>query len=63
MSRSDADHDADVLDLGHVGEAAALTGQRRGGQHLERGILAAADLDTATQRPATRDAERLPLDG
>ena len=39
------DHDAHVLDLGHVREAAALAGQRRRGEHLERGVLAAADLD------------------
>ena len=58
-----SDHDAHVLDLRDVGEAAALTGQRRGGEHLERGVLAAADLDAATQRPAARDPEGLPLYG
>ena len=33
-------HDAHVLDLGHVGEPAALAGQGRRGQQLERGVLA-----------------------
>ena len=56
------DHDAHVLDLRDVREAAALAGQGRRGEHLERGVLAAADLDAAAQRPAARYAEGLPLD-
>ena len=40
-------HDAHVLDLGDVRDAAALAGQRRGGEHLERSVLRAADRDGA----------------
>ena len=56
-----AGHDAHVLDLGHVGEAAPLTGQSRSGEQFQRGVLAAADLDLAAQRAAAGDAERLAL--
>jgi hypothetical protein len=52
-------HDPDVLDLGHVREAAALAGQRRRGQHLERGVLRAADRHGAVQRHAALDPEDL----
>ena len=57
-----ADHDAHVLDLRHVREPAALAGQRGRGEHLERRVLAAADLDSAAQRPTARYPEGLPLD-
>ena len=53
-------HDPDVLDLGDVGDAAAFAGQRRRGEHLERGVLRAADRDRAGQRPPALDAEDLP---
>ena len=56
------DHDAHVRDLGHVREAAALAGQGRRGEQLERGVLAAADGDLAAQRAAALDAEGLALD-
>ena len=51
-------HHAHVLDLGDVGEPAALAGQRRGGQQLERGVLGAADRDGPGQRPAALDRGR-----
>ena len=52
-------HDPHVLDLGDVGEPAALTGQGRGGQHLERGVLGAADRDDPRQRLSPDDPEDL----
>src|SRR5258705_8705793 len=52
-------HDPDLLDLRDVRESAALTGQGRRGEHLERRVLRAADRDLATQRHAALDAEDL----
>ena len=52
-------HDPHVLDLGDVGEPAALTGQGRGGQHLERRVLRAADRDDPRQRLPPDDPEDL----
>ena len=62
VRRGMVDHDAEVgerlghrphvLDLGHVAEPAALAGQGRGGEHLERGVLGAADADRALERRA-----------
>ena len=43
-------HRAHVLDLGHVAEPAALAGQGRGGEHLQRRVLGAADPDRALER-------------
>src|SRR3990172_8412484 len=51
-------HDAHVLDLGHIREAAPLAGQRRRGEQLERGVLAAADLYLAAQRAAAGHTKR-----
>ncbi len=55
-------HDPHVLDLRDVGEAAALAGQRRRGQQLERRVLRPADRHRPGQRPATLDPEDLPGD-
>ena len=52
----------DVGDLRDVREPAALAGQRRGREQLQRGVLAAADRDLAAQRAAALDADRLALD-
>jgi hypothetical protein len=52
-------HDPDILDLGHVREPAAFPGERRRGEHLQRGVLRAADRDRAGQRPAALDPEHL----
>src|SRR4029078_9664250 len=38
-------HDPDILDLGDVGQPAALPGQGGGGEQLEGRILGAADRD------------------
>jgi len=53
-------HDPDVLDLGHVGEPAALAGERRRGEHLQGRVLRAADRDLAGQGHAALDPEDLP---
>jgi hypothetical protein len=50
-------HDPHVLDLGDVRDPAALAGQRRRREHLQRGVLRAADGDRAGQRPAALDPE------
>ena len=56
-------HERHVGDLGHVGEAAALAGQRGCGEQLEGGVLGAADGHLATQRLTTLDADGLLRDG
>jgi hypothetical protein len=38
-------HDPHILDLGDVGQSAALTGEHGRGEQLERGVLGAADPD------------------
>jgi hypothetical protein len=53
-------HHPDVLDLGDVREPAALAGQGRGREHLQRGVLRAADRDLAAERHAALDLEELP---
>ena len=55
-------HDPHVLDLGDVGEPAALAGQGRGGEELEGRVLRAADRDRPVQRPPALDPEDLPGD-
>ena len=52
-------HDPDILDLRHVREAASLTGECRRGEHLQGGVLRAADRDLAGERDATIDPEDL----
>jgi hypothetical protein len=56
-------HDPHVLDLGDVGEAAALAGQGRRGHELEGTVLRPADADGAGQRSAALDPEDLSGDG
>ena len=55
----DLGQDADVLDLGHVLEPAALAREDGGGQQLEGGVLRPRDVHGPPERPATLDAERL----
>ena len=52
-------HDPHVLDLGDVGEPAALAGQGRRGEQLEGRVLGAADRHGPLQRPAALDPEDL----
>jgi hypothetical protein len=52
-------HDPHVLDLRDVGQPAALAGQGRRREQLERGVLGAADRDRAGQGLAAVDPEDL----
>ena len=56
-------HDPDVLDLGHIREAAALAREAGRGQHLEGRVLGPGDLHRAVQDGPSRHAEDLPRDG
>ena len=55
-------HDPHVLDLGHVREPAALAGQGRRREHLQGGVLRAADRHLTAERHAALDPEHLPGD-
>ena len=55
-------HDPHVLDLRDVREAAALAGQGRGGEQLQRSVLRPADRNGALESMAALDPEHFPGD-